>query len=101
MNDIILRCAAVEWEDVVLEPDRLVLVGGICEDGILRHIRIDAEGRVVWAPEVDELRRDLAEARQVAMRYRQTLARVARDHCLPGIMSAHPTEAEWLFEEAG
>ena len=68
MSEIILQCSVVRWEDVVAQPGRPVLAGGVDAGGKIRYVQVDEAGRGVWAPEVDQLRRDLAEARVVAQR---------------------------------
>lgn len=68
-SDDILR--PIPWEQ--LDREHFPIVGGADDEGIIRLIRVDPEGRVVWAPEVDRLRDDLQaqkkltdEARDVA-----------------------------------
>ena len=95
MNEVITQCSVVRWEDVVLEPDRLVLTGGVDAAGIVRPVQVDAEGRVVWAPEVDRLRRDLAEAREGWREAAQWLRRLVGIEAMPHWAQAQP----WLFEE--
>lgn len=54
--------AVFPWEELLAEPGRLVLAGGVDSEDIIRHIQVDTEGRVVWAPEVDALRARADEA---------------------------------------
>lgn len=58
----VMALSDVDWKALGADPERLAVVGGVDFEGIVRHIRLDTHGRVVWAPGIEAERARAEEA---------------------------------------
>ena len=85
----------VQWEEFQKDPERLLLAGGVDDEGIIRHIAIDSYGRVIWAPDVERI----TEERDRALFAARGLLRHARLHGCSCPNPLEPDDIKWLTND--